>query len=265
MKTERKPKKEPLIRILSTRYCEYTEKELYSMIMCGEVKVNTETIREPGRMVIPGATIEIQSRKWVSRGGEKLEHAVLEWGIDVKDKTVIDAGASTGGFTDCLLYYGVAKVHSIDVGYNQLDYRLRTDGRVNVLERTNIMSLSELTPRPDFAVADLSFRSIKGAASHILKLTKDNLLIALIKPQFELSETEGFDGIIRDRLLLVAVLRQTAAGLAEDGVKLEAVLESPIKGGKGNTEFLFKLHLSDQNEESGNSRVIESFLGRNLC
>ena len=255
-----KPKKKPVLDVLTERFQEYSRKELYSMIMCGEIKVNGETIRSPQNHILPEADINLSSKKWVSRGGEKLDHAMVEWGISAEKKVVLDAGSSTGGFTDCLLQRKASLVHAVDVGYNQLDYSLRIDSRVNVLERTNIMSVEELEPVPNFAVADLSFRSISGAASHILRLTSDNLLIALIKPQFELPETEGFDGVIRDEEILHEVIRKTALNLQVEGVGLRAVIESPIKGGKGNTEFLFLLSLVADIVAEGNETVIDEYL-----
>ncbi|HAK46312.1 MAG TPA: TlyA family rRNA (cytidine-2'-O)-methyltransferase [Spirochaeta sp.] len=260
MGIKKNPKKKIFIEVLSERYDEYSVKELYSMIMCGEIKVNGETIREPRCRILPDAETVFTSRKWVSRGGEKLDHALSSWNIDTAGKVVLDAGSSTGGFTDCLLQRGVGMVHSVDVGYNQLDYRLRKDGRVNVLERTNIMSITSLDPQPQFAVADLSFRSITGAASHILRITAGNLLIALIKPQFEIPETEGFDGIIRDKKLLHEVLMSTAAGLQDEGIEVAAVLESPIKGGKGNTEYLFMLSIPLDMKKFSNREIIQLFL-----
>ena len=253
MKSARKP----LIDVLINQFDEYSSKELYSIIMCGQIKVNGETIRSSRQLVRTDSDIVFTSKKWVSRGGEKLEHAVKCWDVDVRGKTVLDAGSSTGGFTDCLLQYGAKLVHSVDVGYNQLDYSLRSDSRVNVLERTNVMSLEALDPRPDFAVADLSFRSISGAASHILNLTTDNLLIALIKPQFEIESSEDFDGVIRDTAVLKQVVIETARNLEREGVAVNAVLESPIKGGKGNTEFLFSLSRGGTNDIHGNTDAVK--------
>ena len=255
-----KAKKRPLLDILTEKCSEYSPKELYSMIMCGEIRVNGETIRSSKAQVVPDADIIITSKKWVSRGGEKLEHALNEWTIPVAGMVVVDAGSSTGGFTDCLLQRDASLVYSVDVGYNQLDYSLRINSRVKVLERTNIMSVDMLDPRPHFAVADLSFRSITGAASHILRLTQDNTLIALVKPQFELPETEGFDGVIRDTKLLYEVIRTTAVNLQTEGVSLKAVTKSPIKGGKGNTEFLFLLSLFKPGETATNEAVIDAFI-----
>ncbi|MDC7126540.1 MAG: TlyA family RNA methyltransferase [Spirochaetales bacterium] len=255
-----KQKKIPLLKYLTAKLTDYTEKELYSMIMCGEIKVGSETIKTPTFKVPIDSNISIKRKKWVSRGGEKLDYAIKSWDIKSDGKVVIDAGSSTGGFTDVLLQNNALLVYSVDVGFNQLDYSLRINDRVKVMEKTNIMSVKDLSPMPDFAVADLSFRSINGAASHVLKLTKDNLLIALIKPQFEIKETEGFDGIIRDRNIIEEVLKNTAVNLENERISVDAVLESPIKGGKGNTEFLFKLRIAEANEVVINLKKIEDFL-----
>lgn len=258
-------KKIELIELLSQRFSDYSRKELYSMIMCGEIQVDGETIRNTRQKINQDSILNLKAKKWVSRGGEKLEHAITCWNISVEGKIVLDAGASTGGFTDCLLSHGASAVHAVDVGYNQLDYKLRTDGRVHVLERTNIMSVEKLDPLPDFAVADLSFRSIKGAAAHILGLTGGNMLIALIKPQFEVeaSEVTGFDGVIRDERLLNKVLKETAYALEEENILIIEILKSPIKGGKGNTEFLFRLKTAESNQKVNNQAVLNTFLNLN--
>ncbi|MBI9109033.1 MAG: TlyA family rRNA (cytidine-2'-O)-methyltransferase [Spirochaetales bacterium] len=254
-----KGKKLPIIKVLTEKFYEYTEKEFYAMIMCGEVSVDGETIRSSQQKVDPEKEIVFRRRRFVSRGGDKLDFALAKWDIQAEGRVVLDAGASTGGFTDCLLRRGALRVHSVDVGFNQLDYNLRTDPRVNVLEKTNIMSISVLEPPPHFAVADLSFRSITGAASLILKLTTQNLLIALVKPQFELVQDDDFDGIIRDKAVLESVVRDTARRLGDDGIKVEAVLESPIKGQKGNTEYLFRLSQGESGSNTDNILFLDTF------
>lgn len=254
-----KAKKIPLIKILSRQFEEYSEKELYAMIVCGEVSIAGETIRSPQQKVNPDSEVNFKKRRFVSRGGEKLDFALKEWAIEAEGRVVLDAGASTGGFTDCLLQRDAVYVHAVDVGFNQLDYKLRTDDRVNVLEKTNIMSLTVLEPQPDFAVADLSFRSITGAATLILNITSGNLLIALVKPQFEIEQDDDFDGIIRDRDVLKSVVTDTAVRLGDGGISVEAVLESPIKGQKGNTEYLFRLSLALPGCKNDNSRTVIDF------
>ncbi|HKK47529.1 MAG TPA: SAM-dependent methyltransferase, partial [Alkalispirochaeta sp.] len=130
-----KPSQTSLLDLLTQQFAEYSRDELYRLVMCGEVRVNGGTITDPRQAVGAGATLAIVTRRFVSRGGEKLEAALEAWPINVAARTWLDAGASTGGFTDCLLQRGASLVHAVDVGYNQLDYRLRNDPRVRVHER----------------------------------------------------------------------------------------------------------------------------------
>ncbi|MCK5154337.1 MAG: TlyA family RNA methyltransferase, partial [Spirochaetales bacterium] len=146
---------------------------LYSKIMCGKVLVDGVKNSNPGSKVYVDSSIEIIEKEFVSRGGLKLKAALDNWDIDVHGKVFIDAGSSTGGFTDCLLGKGADHVYAVDVGYNQLAYSLRTNDRVSVFEKTNIMHLNEQSPVPAAAVADLSFRSISGAGRHIINLTTE--------------------------------------------------------------------------------------------
>ncbi|MFA6733151.1 MAG: TlyA family RNA methyltransferase, partial [Sphaerochaeta sp.] len=188
---------------------------------------------------------------YVSRGGYKLEHALKTFALDVSGLVMLDAGSSTGGFTDCLLKQGASLVHSVDVGYNQLDWRLRTDKRVLVHEKQNIMTLESLSPQPQAAVCDLSFRSIAGAASHILTLCSEGPLVSLIKPQFEVPRNlENFNGIVSDRKVLLEVMDRVYDLLEDDQVGIHAVAKSPITGHKGNVEFLALLK-----QEKGMDRV----------
>jgi 23S rRNA (cytidine1920-2'-O)/16S rRNA (cytidine1409-2'-O)-methyltransferase len=236
-------KKLPLLSLLHTRFPDQDRERLFARIMCGEVLVNGERVREPGRPVPVSAQISFTGGRYVSRGGFKLAHALDIWGIDVDGKVALDAGASTGGFTDVLLSRGASRVHAVDVGYNQLDYSLRTHERVVVHERTNIMDVAKLDPEPDFAVADLSFRSIVTAARHILSLTRENRLVALIKPQFETrdEQLEGFEGVVSDTEDLKRILSKVVGGLYREEVAILGTTPSPVKGRKGNVEFLFLL------------------------
>ncbi|MFW6313352.1 MAG: TlyA family RNA methyltransferase [Spirochaetota bacterium] len=234
------------IRLLD-RLCELhpesDREELLALVLCGDVSVEGERLRDPRGMVardarISLATVAHGARRYVGRGGLKLEHAIREWRLPVSGKVFVDAGASTGGFTDCLLAHGVRHVHAVDVGYNQLDFRLRRDERVETHERTNIMHVSLLEPPADAAVADLSFRSIRGAARHLLELAREQWAVVLVKPQFEwTSPPESFDGTVPDTALGL-ILRSTLEGLAEEGAFPAALLESPIRGRRGNREFL---------------------------
>lgn len=236
-------KKIPLIDLLKTQYPAIPEKEAFARIMCGEVFIEGERVREPGRSFHPEVCIELKSRKFVSRGGNKLEPVLEAWKVDVKNKVFVDAGSSTGGFTDCLLKRGALAVHAVDVGYNQLDYRLRTDRRVKVHERTNIMSVGELVPAPHAAVADLSFRKIRGAARYILDLVSEKWLIALVKPQFEIlpGMDDSFTGVVESPVLQERILQKVAESLISEGIRIKGILPSPISGRKGNREFFFYL------------------------
>lgn len=174
---------------------------------------------------------------------------------------MLDAGASTGGFTDCLLQRGASLVHSVDVGYNQLDWRLRVDRRVRVHEKQNIMLLSELDPPCDGAVCDLSFRSIGGAASHILDLCSGGWLVSLVKPQFELPKGQaGFTGVVEDPALLQSVMHTVYRFLGDEGVGVHALARSPITGHKGNIEFLALLKPSAGMDEQDFSATLDSLL-----
>jgi len=216
------------------------------MVMCGEVMVNGETLRFP-RIVIPeDSIISLKIKDYVSRGGVKLEFALKKWNIGVAGKVFIDVGASTGGFTHCLLKHGAENVHAVDVGYNLIDYSLRQDSRVLLHERINIMDVKELFPEPQAAVVDLSFRSITGAASHILNLVSEKWLIALIKPQFEWQDPDKrFRGVIKDKGDLLRVMKNVVDSLWEEKAFVTKTLPSPIKGRKGNVEFLFLIQDSE--------------------
>jgi 23S rRNA (cytidine1920-2'-O)/16S rRNA (cytidine1409-2'-O)-methyltransferase len=234
-----KSKRSPLVSLLEKKYPDYSRDQLVAYIVCKNVLVDGQTYTDPRVLVNDSSNIELSFPKYVSRGGSKLEYALDYWKIDPTGLVFVDAGSSTGGFTDCLLQRGALKVHSVDVGYNQLDYRLRTDERVVVHEKQNIMTVTELDPVPQAAVADLSFRSIRGAASHILDLTTEKWLISLIKPQFEVPRwKEGFFGVVEDPALLIQVMTDVYEALVIEGVGIQAIITSPILGRKGNTEFL---------------------------
>ena len=228
-----------LLQELARQHPEIPRKELHAMVLCGEVYVAGERVKDPKVLVPTDAAVTLASRRYVSRGGEKLEAAVRSWKLPVSGKIFLDAGASAGGFTDCLLQYGAALVHAVDGGYNQLDYRLRQDSRVVVHERTNIVSVRHLEPPADAAVADLSFRSLSGAVAHLLALTNEGWCVGLIKPQFEWREPdEEFAGVVRDPARIAAIVRETLERLWSEGAYAERLMPSPISGRRGNREFL---------------------------
>ncbi|MCQ2411823.1 MAG: TlyA family RNA methyltransferase [Sphaerochaetaceae bacterium] len=230
-----------VIQLLRQQNPQMTKDQASALVSCRNVYVNGELCTDPKQTFKGEATVEISFPKYVSRGGFKLEKALSEFGLDVKDLVMLDAGSSTGGFTDCLLQNGAKAVHSVDVGFNLLDYKIRNDSRVYVHEKQNIMTLEResLDPKPQAAVADLSFRSINGAASHVLDLVGHTWLVALIKPQFEVPKwQENFFGVIEDPELLRTTLVNVYETLDADGIGIYQATMSPIKGHKGNTEFL---------------------------
>lgn len=238
-----------MVRLLD-RLCDLhpgqTREELLSLVLCGEVRVNGARIRDPREPVGSADTIAIAKDRYVGRGGYKLDHALETWRLAVAGRVVLDAGASTGGFTDCLLQHGARAVHAVDVGHNQLDFRLRSDPRVILHERTNVMNLDELNPPPAYAVADLSFRSLSGAAGHVVGLTTDRAAVLLVKPQFEWIDAPAeFSGTVPDGEL-PAILGAALKALADEGLVLRGLLESPITGRKGNREFLLLTVESDE-------------------
>jgi len=196
-------------------------------------------------MVNTSSLVEFKnSSRFVSRGGEKLAYILKAWDIAVKDKVWLDAGASTGGFSDCLLKQGAKLIYAVDVGYNQLAYSLRSDKRIVVWERTNIRSLTaaSFTSPPEAAVCDLSFRSVRGVASHILKLVSSSTLVALIKPQFEyVNPPAAFNGVVQTCEELITIVTALIYKLEEEGVYVERLDLSPLKGQKGNRELFFRL------------------------
>ena len=246
-------KKKALLQLLKNKFPSFDPKELYARIVCGEVLVNGEHIRDPHHKVAVDVQLQFNTKKYVSRGGLKLEAAIKEWQLPVEGRVFLDAGASTGGFTDCLLQQGAHKVHAIDVGYNQIDFSLFQDSRVILAERTNIMHVEMLDPQPDAAVADLSFRSLRGAANHIIDLTAEKWMVGLLKPQFETESVDiaDFDGVVRIEEEVQRILDLTIQALIEDGLQVRTVMTSPIKGRKGNREFLLLLTGNTCNVFSG--------------
>jgi 23S rRNA (cytidine1920-2'-O)/16S rRNA (cytidine1409-2'-O)-methyltransferase len=239
-------RKVSLIELLLQRHPGKPARELQAAVLRGHVTVNGQVVLKPGAAVAVDAPIELSPPPpFVSRGGEKLAAALDAWGIDCGGSPWIDAGSSTGGFTDCLIQRGAPLVYAVDVGEGQLAWRLRTDARVKVRERTNIMALgaADFDPSPGRAVADLSFRSLQGAARHILGLTLEGRGIFLVKPQFELGgrEPRDFHGVVKDP----GVVREAVTGLvrrlAAEGVRVRRGIPSPISGRRGNREFLLLL------------------------
>lgn len=218
-----------------------------AVIMEGAVFVDGVREDKPGTMINPDANIELKTNPipFVSRGGLKIQKALKEFGIDIAKKTVMDIGASTGGFTDCMLQNGAAYVYAVDVGYGQLDYRLRTDDRVCVMERTNIRNVTgdDLEKIPSFASIDVSFISLTIVLPVVKSLLERNHeIVALIKPQFEAGKEEvGKNGVIRDIKIHEKVIEKVYDFSLDLGYSVCGLSFSPIKGPKGNIEYLIDL------------------------
>ena len=218
-----------------------------ALIMAGEVVVAGKTITKSGTLVSEETEVTIlEPPPFVGRGGIKLEYALGQFQLDVSGKVVADIGASTGGFTDCMLQHGASRVYAVDVGYGQLDYRLRKDSRVVVMERTNARYPIPLPEKVDLATVDLSFISVKKVIPSVVKLLKDDgYLLVLIKPQFEAKREEvGKGGVIKEPLLHATVLGRFIAWLVEHGLRLKGLVASPILGSSGNREFFVLLRLT---------------------
>ncbi|SFS93024.1 TlyA family RNA methyltransferase [Marininema halotolerans] len=222
-----------------------TRQQAQRGIMAGLVRVNGERADKPGTRYSLDVTIEVVGKEhpFVSRGGLKLERAIEAFSLDLSQKTVLDIGASTGGFTDCALMNGASSVYAIDVGYNQLAWKLRQDPRVVVMERTNFrhMKPEDLTGQPpDFVTIDVSFISLSKILPPLKGLLAEHAtIVALVKPQFEAGKGQvGKKGVVRDPQIHRQVLQDFVSLVRKEGFDLRGLIPSPIKGGEGNVEFL---------------------------
>jgi 23S rRNA (cytidine1920-2'-O)/16S rRNA (cytidine1409-2'-O)-methyltransferase len=214
-----------------------------ALILVGNVLVNGIIVDKAGTLVKPDDVLTLTGiMPYVSRGGVKLEHAIKTFNIDVKDKTLMDVGASTGGFTDCLLQHGAKKIFAIDVGYGQFSWKLRGDERVVLLEKTNIRYLDRnLVPdKIDTATIDVSFISLLKVIPKVLEFLKQHgEIVALIKPQFEVGRKDvGKGGVVRDESKQIEVVEKIKRASEKMGLEVKGVTASPIKGPKGNVEYL---------------------------
>ena len=248
MKKEAKIKKVRLDLLLVDRGTCQTRERARALIMSGAVLVGETKMDKAGTLVSPDAEIRIEGEDnpYVSRGGLKLKGALTAFDINVRDLVALDVGASTGGFTDCLLQEGARKVYAIDVGYGQLAWKLRTDERVVNLERTNIRYFegSEITDGIDLATIDASFISLRLVIPAVQRLVNKNdaIMLALIKPQFEAGRDEvEKHGVIRNPEVHDKVIKGIKEFSKESGLSVMGVCESPLIGPKGNREFFIYL------------------------
>ena len=223
-----------------------------AIIMAGQVYVDNQKADKCGASYDENANIEVRGSvlKYVSRGGLKLEKAIANFNLDLKDKTTMDIGASTGGFTDCMLQNGAKKVYSIDVGYGQLAWKLRTDERVVNLERTNMRKVTreQVPDEIDFFSVDVSFISLKLILPVARELMAENAeAVCLIKPQFEAGrEKVGKKGVVRDPAVHIEVVQGIYEFVLRNGFDVLNLDFSPIKGPEGNIEYLIHLRKSDE-------------------
>ena len=231
-----------------------TRQKALSTIMSGIVYVNDQKVDKAGFAVTPEANIEVRGStlRYVSRGGLKLEKAMREFGLALNGCVCADVGASTGGFTDCMLQNGATKVYAVDVGYGQLDWKLRSDERVVCMERTNARYLTheQIPDELDFASIDVSFISLKLILPAVNGLLKDGGHVAcLVKPQFEAGrEKVGKKGVVRDPAVHREVLERFLEHAAESGFGVLDLTWSPIRGPEGNIEYLGYLEKGAQTE-----------------
>lgn len=250
--------KKRLDELLVERNLVESKDKAQRLIMAGLVLSDQNRLDKPGMQVDEKIPLKIKQKKkaYVSRGGLKLEKAIKSFNLSLENRILVDVGSSTGGFTDCALQNGVSLSYAIDVGYNQLDWKLRNDERVVVMERTNFRYVTKdmfSSGEPSFASIDVSFISLK-LIFPVLKnlLAKDNDVVALIKPQFEAKKVQvGEGGIVRDKMIHFEVLEKTIQFAAKEGFELQGLTYSPITGGQGNIEFLshFKYKENDATEK----------------
>ncbi len=241
-------KKQRLDVLLVEKGCFPSRERAKTAIMEGLVYVGGAISDKPGTPVDVDAEIEVRSDPcpFVSRGGLKLEKTIGEFGIDLTGKTCMDVGASTGGFTDCMLSHGASRVYSIDVGYGQLAYKLRTDSRVVSIEKCNFRYIADdaVPHEIDFASADVSFISLSRIFPAMVKFMRDgSSAVVLVKPQFEAGrEDVGKNGIVRDPAVHERVIADVISYAAENGLCAAGLTYSPVKGAKGNIEYLLLLN-----------------------
>lgn len=226
------------------------------LVMAGQVRVNDQVVLKPSQQIDPSVEITVDKpQPFVSRGGEKLQAALTAFNLEnLAGFTCVDVGASTGGFTDCLLQHGAERVYTVDVGYGILHWKIRNDPRVVVMERTNARYIESFPEEINLVTIDASFISLSILLPAVKKWIKPgNEVLTLIKPQFEVGRAEAAktEGVIRDALLHQKVIRQTIKEAGRDGFFIKALIRSPLLGPKGNTEFLalWSLNLCGNDEE----------------
>ena len=240
-----------------------------ALIMEGRVMAGDRKILRSSELLKEGEGLRVRGEldAYVSRGAHKLKKAVDAFGIDLNGRICLDVGASTGGFTDVMLRAGAARVYAVDVGYNLLDYRLRSDSRVVCMERTNARFLTPegFEPRPTFGATDVSFISLKAVLPAALGVLsgQERQFVALVKPQFEADKADvGERGVVRERRVHRQVLEEIAAFIPTLGWRIAGMDFSPIRGPEGNIEFLLNLLPEDKSESNVNIYSIDVTIDR---
>ncbi len=239
--------KERLDRLMVKRELVQSREKAQALIMAGSVLVNSSRIDKPSAMIDEASDITIKGKvsPFVSRGGEKLEEALKNFSIKVEEKIALDVGASTGGFTDCLLQRGAKRVYALDVGYGELAWKLRTDQRVVPIERQNVRYINEdiIPEKIDLVTIDVSFISLKKVIPAVLHLlNRPGEMLCLIKPQFEVGKGEvGKKGVVKNSHKHQRVIEEIAAFARGQNLLVNGIIESPILGQEGNKEFFIYL------------------------
>jgi 23S rRNA (cytidine1920-2'-O)/16S rRNA (cytidine1409-2'-O)-methyltransferase len=260
-------KKERIDILLVERGLADSREKAKKIIMAGVVLVDNERVDKPGTKVEIEKDIRIKGTplKYVGRGGLKLEKAITEFSLDLNGKVALDIGASTGGFSDCMLQNGIKKVYAIDVGYGQLDWKIRSDPKVVTMDRTNIrhVTIEDIGELADFITIDVSFISLKLVLPVVKELlAEDGKVVALIKPQFEAGkENVGKKGVVKDKKVHREVIKSIYEHSKQLGLYFKDITYSPVKGAEGNIEYL--AYLDKHNEdcidiESILEKVVES-------
>jgi len=235
-------KKERLDIRLQELHPHLSRNQLQSFIMQGKVRVDGEVVTKSGHLVSRDVAIELidDTPRYVCRAGFKLERALEDFALDVTGFVVLDAGLSTGGFTDCLLQKGATRVYGVDVGHGQVHEKIKQDSRVMVMEQTNLRYLTSVGQLVDLVTLDLSFISVLKVMDAVKAVLKpQGFLLVLIKPQFEAERHEvGRGGIIKDEAVHAHVIKKLTEGICAHGFECRGILDSPILGSAGNKEFL---------------------------
>jgi 23S rRNA (cytidine1920-2'-O)/16S rRNA (cytidine1409-2'-O)-methyltransferase len=249
-----------LDKLLVDRGLTASRERAQAMILAGKVLVNEQKVEKAGASVDQDSALRLlgEDLRYVGRGGLKLEKALEHWQIDLNGKVCLDIGASTGGFTDCMLQHGAARVIAVDTGYGQMDYRLREDPRVRLLEKTNARNLTpdEVGEAVDFIALDVSFISATQVLPAVIRAGRGvRQIVVLVKPQFEVGRAlVGKGGIVRDESAQLAAVAKVETALQELGCGCTEWIDSPILGMEGNREFLLygelpKAKVRNQNAE----------------